>query len=83
MLHRIPHHSTKYISLDTRLCQACWKCVETCPNGVLDKVNLPFHKHARISWPDNCKGCQKCVRVCPEKAITLSQTNIHHNKEIA
>ncbi|RPJ62419.1 MAG: 4Fe-4S dicluster domain-containing protein [Dehalococcoidia bacterium] len=60
-----------YISLNTRLCRACWKCVEACPQGVIGKSNLPFHKHARIDKPDDCKGCLKCVKACSQQAITV------------
>ncbi len=63
------HNGTKYIVLVTRLCQACWACVEVCPNGVLGKINLPFHKHAHIDNASACKGCRKCVNVCTNHAI--------------
>jgi NAD-dependent dihydropyrimidine dehydrogenase PreA subunit len=73
MMHRHSHSShrsqSKFIKLDTHLCQACWTCVEACPNGVLDKINLPFHKHARIRDAQACKGCLKCVKACPHQAI--------------
>ncbi len=68
--HVIRRGTTGYIRLDTHLCRACWKCVETCPRGVIGKINLPFHKHAHINKPDGCKGCLKCVKVCPQEAIT-------------
>ena len=64
------HNSTKYILLDTHLCQACWKCIESCPEGVIGKFYIIFHKHARIDHAEKCKGCQKCVKTCPEQAIT-------------
>ncbi len=63
------HNQTRYIYLDTSKCRACWKCIESCPEGVIGKIDLPFHKHVRISQPDQCKGCLKCVNVCPEEAI--------------
>jgi uncharacterized Fe-S center protein len=50
-------HATAFISINTRLCQACWDCVEACPNGVLGKVNVLFHKHVRIENTDKCRGC--------------------------
>jgi len=74
-------NTTKYIYLDTSKCKACWKCVEACPNGVIGKINLLFHKHAKINQPDLCKGCRKCVNACQEKAITLHPINITRNSE--
>jgi ferredoxin len=64
------HNKTKYIYINTRLCKACWECIESCPNGVIGKVNLPFHKHARIDNAEECKGCLCCVEVCHQQAIT-------------
>jgi NAD-dependent dihydropyrimidine dehydrogenase PreA subunit len=69
------HNSTQYIELNTRVCQACWKCVETCPNHVLGKIDIFFHKHARVDNADACKGCKKCVRVCPNGAILYKGVN--------
>jgi 2-oxoglutarate ferredoxin oxidoreductase subunit delta len=70
-------NATEYIYLDTAKCKACWKCIEACPNGVIDKVNLPFHKHARISCPEHCKGCLKCAKVCSQQAITPVHSKLH------
>lgn len=63
------HVSTKYIELDTGKCQACWKCVESCPDHVLGKVDIFKHRHARVDHPEACKGCKKCVLNCPNQAI--------------
>jgi 2-oxoglutarate ferredoxin oxidoreductase subunit delta len=66
----IHHHtSTKYIQLNTRKCQACWKCAEACPNHVLGKAILFNHRHAHVDYAAACKGCKKCVRACPNQAI--------------
>ncbi len=72
-LRVLKHNFTKYIRLDTLLCQACWKCVEACPNGVIGKIEFIFHKHSRIDNAERCKGCRECVKVCPQKAITAYQ----------
>ena len=67
----IPEYArTKYIQLNTRKCKACWKCLDICPNNVIDRINLPFHKHARIINGNNCKGCLKCVKACDSSALT-------------
>lgn len=62
--------NTNYIVLDTRRCEACWKCMEICPNNVIGRVNLPWHKHALIIKHDNCTGCSKCIKACEFNAIT-------------
>jgi len=63
------HLSTKFITIDTGKCQACWKCVEICPNQVLGKVMFFKHRHAHVDHAEACKGCKKCVRICPNTAI--------------
>lgn len=79
-MHR--HTSTNYIELNTHFCQACWKCVEACPNQVLGKIDIFFHKHARVDNADACKGCKKCVRVCPNGAILyLGKAAVHKAEE--
>ena len=66
---------TKYIQLDSRKCEACWKCLEVCPNNVIGSVNLLWHKHALIIGSDNCTGCSKCIKACEVKAISKVSTN--------
>lgn len=63
------HTQTPYILLDTRLCRACWTCVETCPRQVINKAQLFHHKHAHIRAQERCRGCLKCVQACPHGAI--------------
>ncbi|HEY4786164.1 MAG TPA: ferredoxin family protein [Bacteroidales bacterium] len=58
------HIRTDYVQLDTGKCKACWKCIEACPNGVIGKIDLPWHKHALITASDHCTGCFSCVNVC-------------------
>ena len=65
---------TAFIQLDTRKCKACWKCNEGCPKQVIGKINLPWHKHARIIHPVECTGCLKCVKVCQYEAISKIDT---------
>jgi 2-oxoglutarate ferredoxin oxidoreductase subunit delta len=63
-------HKTNHICIDTRLCEACWTCIEICPNDVLGKIDLKFHRHARIDAAERCTGCAKCVQACPHGAIS-------------
>lgn len=66
---------TNYIMLDSRKCEACWKCMEACPNDVIGRVNLPWHKHTLIIKRDNCTGCSKCFKTCEFNAITKVKSN--------
>ncbi len=63
------HTQTPFITLETSACQACWKCVEACPQGVIGPIGFLSHRHAHIDHADRCKGCRKCVNVCPNHAI--------------
>ncbi len=63
------HDRTKYIRLNTHNCQACWTCVEACPQHVLGKVDVLGHRHAHVDHADACKGCKTCVRACPHDAL--------------
>ena len=62
------HTRTAYVQLDTRKCKACWKCINTCPNKVISKIDFLGHRHARISQSDKCSGCLKCVKTCESGA---------------
>lgn len=64
------HTLTPFVQLNTSKCKACWKCLHHCPHLVIDKVDLPWHKHALITNPDACSGCLKCVRICEHSAFT-------------
>jgi Fe-S-cluster-containing hydrogenase component 2 len=66
--HRNRHH-TRFIELDTRACQACWRCCDVCPTHVMGKVSLPFHKHAVFRMGDDCVGCGECVVACAAGAL--------------
>jgi 2-oxoglutarate ferredoxin oxidoreductase subunit delta len=65
-----PRRATDFITLDTGACEACWECVEACPNEVLGRVSMLFHKHAKVVDSAACTGCLKCVRVCEAGALT-------------
>jgi NAD-dependent dihydropyrimidine dehydrogenase PreA subunit len=59
---------TDYVALDRRACDACWECLEACPNDVFGNVGL--HRHAVIHERDACTGCLACVAVCRTGALT-------------
>jgi NAD-dependent dihydropyrimidine dehydrogenase PreA subunit len=64
------HTNTAFVKLDTKKCEACWKCVEVCSNNVIGKINLPWHKHILIVNESACIGCMKCAKICKTVAIT-------------
>jgi NAD-dependent dihydropyrimidine dehydrogenase PreA subunit len=70
------HTGTPFITLDTRKCKACWECIINCPNQVIGKIDLPWHKHAKIINPVSCTGCLKCVKVCKQGALQKSEVRI-------
>jgi ferredoxin len=67
-------HRTDFVALDTRTCQACWRCVNACANQVIGKVSVLWHKHAKLRVGKACTGCLKCVAVCPPKALQRRET---------
>jgi NAD-dependent dihydropyrimidine dehydrogenase PreA subunit len=67
----LPRHAeTRFVRLDSRRCEACWKCVSACPHSVLGKTEFLAHRHAHVDRAGDCRGCKKCVNVCPNAAIT-------------
>ncbi|MGA2298741.1 MAG: 4Fe-4S binding protein [FCB group bacterium] len=64
------HVQTEFIQLDRHKCQACWKCLENCPQNLIGKVDVFGHKHARINEPEKCDGCLICMEICESGAYT-------------
>jgi NAD-dependent dihydropyrimidine dehydrogenase PreA subunit len=62
--------ATDFILLDRSRCEACWECIEACPQSVLGKVDFLGHRHAKIRAADECIGCGRCVKVCEQGALT-------------
>lgn len=76
------HTVTNYIKLDTRKCKACFKCIKNCPEQIIGKIDLPWHKHAVIIEHNKCSGCLKCIDICNYGAFsetdgTIKQTDTH------
>jgi 2-oxoglutarate ferredoxin oxidoreductase subunit delta len=76
VLSRIPgprHRSataTPFVVLDRSRCEACWCCVEACPETVLGKVESFRHRHAVVEAGERCTGCGRCVKACKSGAFT-------------
>ena len=56
---------TKYVWINPKKCEACWKCIDSCPKQVIGKVGFLWHKHIVIKNAENCTGCKKCIQTCP------------------
>lgn len=61
---------TAFVMLDTKKCEACWKCITVCSKNVIGRINLPWHKHVRFVNKTACVGCMKCVTICASNAIS-------------
>ena len=64
------HTNTAFVLLDTKKCEACWKCLDVCTNNVIGRINLPWHKHIRFVNGSACIGCMKCVKICKGGALS-------------
>jgi len=70
---------TPFVVLNTKNCKGCWKCIENCSNSVINKIDLPWHKHALIVNPDACNGCLYCIKICSSGAYKLAHEKAQHN----
>ncbi|KXZ40244.1 4Fe-4S dicluster domain-containing protein [Alkalithermobacter thermoalcaliphilus JW-YL-7 = DSM 7308] len=52
----------KKISVDTKLCIKCMKCIKDCPTE-----NIYFEDE--IKFKDKCISCQRCLHSCPVNAF--------------
>jgi 2-oxoglutarate ferredoxin oxidoreductase subunit delta len=57
------------IKINTKKCDACWKCLDVCQENVFGWINIFFHKHVKIVNHNNCIGCKKCISVCESDAL--------------
>ena len=64
------HNRTEFIVIDTSRCEACSRCEEECPAGVLKVKGFRFHRHVHINRAKDCRGCFKCVKACDLGAIS-------------
>ncbi len=62
--------ATPFVVLDRSRCEACWCCVEGCPEGVLGKVEFLSHRHAVVEAGERCTGCGRCVKACKSGALS-------------
>ncbi|HEX2924454.1 MAG TPA: ferredoxin family protein [Chloroflexota bacterium] len=60
--------------LNTRICEACGRCISVCRRQVLEMRGFhvgPFkHRHAVLAHLNRCTGCGLCVKGCPAGALS-------------
>jgi ferredoxin len=69
---RKSRRGTRYVTIDTGKCTACWKCIDECKFGVLRPLNMWFHKHVVVEDAEKCRGCKHCIAVCPNGVFEAS-----------
>ena len=50
--------------VDQSSCDACGKCVQTCPYDAIEFVN-----GKAVIDQTKCKQCGECIEVCPKGAV--------------
>ncbi|HEY3325531.1 MAG TPA: 4Fe-4S binding protein [Planctomycetota bacterium] len=57
------------ITIDTENCVGCNKCVDACPNTVLEMQE----EKCVATKADDCVGCNSCVEACDVEAIEVEE----------
>lgn len=69
--HFPPTRFAKFV-VDPEKCNACTRCVQTCPGQILEmRGEIPVDKYAADGGELGCIGCSNCYSVCPEEAIEI------------
>lgn len=74
--------------VDQDKCKSCQKCMDVCPQHLIEMVPYEANSHVRCNSHDkgaivnkNCKagclGCMLCTKVCPTQAITVDDFLAH------
>ena len=67
---------TAFVSLNSYACTACWKCIEACPEKVIDKsflyvADTLVYEQVLMYDADKCTSCTKCMQACKFNAISI------------
>jgi len=70
--------NTAFVQLNIYACTACWKCIEICPNHVIDKsflfiTDTLIDKRVLMYNASECNGCLKCIQACHFDAISITK----------
>jgi heterodisulfide reductase subunit A len=57
--------------VDEALCRGCGKCVEACPYGAVELVDLEGNVTVARVQEALCKGCGSCAVACPTGAASI------------
>ncbi|MDR1069197.1 MAG: 4Fe-4S binding protein [Gracilibacteraceae bacterium] len=76
---RLLQIKTAYVWANPRNCNACWRCIAACPEGVIGKAGFLWHKHIVMENAQACTGCKKCVRICPRAVFSENLPDLLRN----
>ena len=67
---------TAFVRLNSYACTACWKCIDACPEKVIDKsflyvADTLVYEQVLMYDADKCTGCAKCMQACKFDAISI------------
>ncbi|WP_435051673.1 4Fe-4S binding protein [Desulfoferrobacter suflitae] len=62
-------------TVDETLCRGCGKCVEVCPYGAPQLVEVAQDVHVSRIQEALCKGCGACAVACPTGAAAIRHFN--------
>ena len=74
--------------VDQDKCKSCQKCMDVCPQHLIEMVPYEANSHVRCNSHDKgaivnkhckagCLGCMLCTKVCPTQAITVDDFLAH------
>ena len=74
--------------VDQDKCKSCQKCMDACPQHLIEMVPYDSTYHVRCNSHDKgpivnagcqvgCLGCRMCTKVCPVNAITVDDFLAH------
>jgi ferredoxin len=69
VMPRGPRQNKGYtVSINTRLCRGCGRCVEACPYRAVSFHTTPQGYGYAVVDEALCKGCGNCISICPSDA---------------
>ena len=59
------------VKVDNEKCTGCTSCVDTCPVGVFEMVDVNGEEKSSPVNESECIICRACEVTCPEAAIEI------------